>query len=74
MNEDEIPDGYLADDLTHEFIDKSKCNDNKGYVYISGELRRCIRDCSRTTDKQYKLEGECYERCPDPYYGLSLNN
>ena len=74
MSEDGTPDGYLADDVTHKFIEKSKCNENNGYVYISGKLKRCIRDCSRTTDKKFKLEGECYSKCPEPYYGLSLND
>jgi hypothetical protein len=51
VQEHEIPDGYYANDLTHQFIEKSKCNENNGYVYTSGQLKRCIRDCSDTTDK-----------------------
>jgi hypothetical protein len=34
-------------------------------------LKRCIRHCSDTTDKQYELSGECYAECPAKYYGFN---
>ncbi|MDP6771343.1 MAG: hypothetical protein QF704_11655, partial [Anaerolineales bacterium] len=48
-SEGTCPDNYFADASTHTCIDKTLCNYNNKYVYVSAVRKECIDDCAETS-------------------------